>query len=202
MKASGKEVKEWLGCSAGQFNQIDLTPARNRNHSSTGMVSAPITFDVIDGVNYQIDVTQPARYDGECQMIHPQAERIKHLTFNGKPVDPQATFLVATNNYRAYGGKFAGTGESHIAFASPDENRSVLAAWIGAQSKKEGAIHPAADNNWRLAPIHSNTPLDIRFETSPGDKAAAFIKEKAQYPMRQVATDDIGFAIYQLDLSK
>ncbi len=92
---------------------------------------------------------------------------------------------VATNNYRAYGGKFAGTGESHIAFASPDENRSVLAAWIGAQSKKEGAIHPAADNNWRLAPIHSNTPLDIRFETSPGDKAAAFIKEKAQYPMRR-----------------
>lgn len=78
----------------------------------------------------------------------------------------------------------------------------MLAAWIGAESKKNGEIHPAADNNWRLAPIHSSVPLDIRFETSPGDKAAAFIKEKAQYPMRQVATDDIGFAIYQLDLSK
>lgn len=201
MKVSGKEVKEWLECSAGQFNQID--PASSKPQSLINWDGfRTYNFDVIDGVNYQIDVTQPARYDGECQMIHPQAERIKHLTFNGKPVDPQATFLVATNNYRAYGGKFAGTGESHIAFASPDENRSVLAAWIGAQSKKEGAIHPAADNNWRLAPIHSNTPLDIRFETSPGDKAAAFIKEKAQYPMRQVATDDIGFAIYQLDLSK
>ena len=201
MKVSGKKVKEWLECSAGQFNQID--PASSKPQSLINWDGfRTYNFDVIDGVNYQIDVTQPARYDGECQMIHPQAERIKHLTFNGKPVDPQATFLVATNNYRAYGGKFAGTGESHIAFASPDENRSVLAAWIGAQSKKEGAIHPAADNNWRLAPIHSNTPLDIRFETSPGDKAAAFIKEKAQYPMRQVATDDIGFAIYQLDLSK
>nr|VXZ89448.1 2',3'-cyclic-nucleotide 2'-phosphodiesterase/3'-nucleotidase precursor [Klebsiella pneumoniae] len=77
----------------------------------------------------------------------------------------------------------------------------MLAAWIGAQSKKEGAIHPAADNNWRLAPIHSNTPLDIRFETSPGDKAAAFIKESA-VSNAPVATDDIGFAIYQLDLSK
>ena len=157
---------------------------------------------MIDGVNYQIDITQPARYDGECNSVNPQAERIKHLTFNGKPIDPNATFLVATNNYRAYGGKFQGTGEDHIAFASPDENRSVLAAWIGAESKKNGEIHPAADNNWRLAPIHSTVPLDIRFETSPGDKAAAFIKEKAQYPMRQVATDDIGFAIYQLDLSK
>ncbi|VTN13424.1 2',3'-cyclic-nucleotide 2'-phosphodiesterase/3'-nucleotidase precursor [Raoultella terrigena] len=67
------------------------------------------------------------RYDGECQMINPQAQRIKDLTFNGKAIDPAATFLVATNNYRAYGGKFAGTGDSHIAFASPDENRSVLA---------------------------------------------------------------------------
>ncbi|VEB51094.1 2',3'-cyclic-nucleotide 2'-phosphodiesterase [Salmonella enterica subsp. enterica] len=59
-----------------------------------------------------------------------------------------------------------------------------------------------ADNNWRLAPIHSDTALDIRFETSPGDKAAAFIKAKGQYPMKKVAVDDIGFAIYQVDLSK
>ncbi|MCE1557655.1 5'-nucleotidase C-terminal domain-containing protein, partial [Enterobacter hormaechei] len=159
-------------------------------------------FDVIDGVEYQIDVTQPAKYDGECQAIHPQAERIKNLTFNGKAIDPNATFLVVTNNYRAYGGKFAGTGDSHIAFASPDENRSVLAAWISAESKKAGEIHPAVDNNWRLAPIHSDTKLDIRFETSPSDKAAAFIKDKAQYPMQKVATDDIGFAIYQVDLSR
>ncbi len=109
---------------------------------------------------------------------------------------------MVTNNYRAYGGKFAGTGDSHIAFASPDENRSVLAAWISAESKKTGEIHPAVDNNWRLAPIHSDTKLDIRFETSPSDKAAAFIKDKAQYPMQKVATDDIGFAIYQVDLSR
>lgn len=78
----------------------------------------------------------------------------------------------------------------------------MLAAWIGAETKRAGEIHPAADNNWRLAPIHSETKLDIRFETSPSDKAAAFIKEKGQYPLQKVATDDIGFAIYQLDLSK
>ena len=201
VKATGKEVKEWLEGSAGQFNQID--PHSSKPQSLINWDGfRTYNFDVIDGVNYQIDVTQPAKYDGECQAIHPQAERIKNLTFNGKAIDPNATFLVVTNNYRAYGGKFAGTGDSHIAFASPDENRSVLAAWISAESKKAGEIHPAVDNNWRLAPIHSDTPLDIRFETSPSEKAAAFIKEKAQYPMKQVATDDIGFAIYHLDLSK
>ncbi|CAD5352060.1 2':3'-cyclic-nucleotide 2'-phosphodiesterase [Enterobacter cancerogenus] len=201
VKATGSEVKEWLECSAGQFNQIDPNSSKPQSLINWDGFRT-YNFDVIDGVKYQIDVTQPAKYDGECQAIHPQAERIKNLTFNGKAIDPNATFLVVTNNYRAYGGKFAGTGDDHIAFASPDENRSVLAAWIGAESKKTGAIHPAVDNNWRLAPIHSDTPLDIRFETSPSDKAATFIKDKAQYPMKKVATDDIGFAIYQVDLSK
>lgn len=201
VKASGKEVKEWLECSAGQFNQIDPDSTKPQSLINWDGFRT-YNFDVIDGVKYQVDVTQPARYDGECQEVNPKAERIKDLTFNGKPIDPDAQFLVATNNYRAYGGKFAGTGDKHIAFASPDENRSVLAAWISAESKRAGEIHPAADNNWRLAPVHSKTALDIRFETSPSEKAAAFIKSHAQYPMKQVATDDIGFAVYQVDLSK
>lgn len=201
VKASGKEVKEWLECSAGQFNQIDPTSTKPQSLINWDGFRT-YNFDVIDGVTYQIDVSQPARYDGECQTVNPKAERVKDLKFNGKPIDPNATFLVATNNYRAYGGKFAGTGDGHIAFASPDENRSVLASWISAESKRAGAIHPAADNNWRLAPIASKAALDIRFETSPSEKAATFIKEKAQYPMKQVATDDIGFAIYQVDLRK
>ncbi|WP_058912633.1 bifunctional 2',3'-cyclic-nucleotide 2'-phosphodiesterase/3'-nucleotidase [Entomohabitans teleogrylli] len=196
VKVSGKEVKEWLECSAGQFNQIDPTSSQPQSLLNWEGFRT-YNFDVIDGVNYQIDVAQPARYDGECQSLNPQAERIKNLTFNGKPVDPDATFLVATNNYRAYGGKFAGTGDGHIAFDAPDENRSVLANWIKAQ----GEIHPAADNNWRLAPINSATKLDIRFETSPGDKAAAFIKEQGQYPMQFVGNDDIGFGIYRIDLT-
>ncbi|WP_312774644.1 bifunctional 2',3'-cyclic-nucleotide 2'-phosphodiesterase/3'-nucleotidase [Atlantibacter hermannii] len=200
VKASGKEVKEWLECSAGQFNQIDVTNSKPQSLINWDGFRT-YNFDVIDGVNYQIDVTQPAKYDGECQLINAGAERIKDLTFKGKPIDMNATFLVATNNYRAYGGKFAGTGDAHIAFASPDENRSVLAAWIGAQTKQAGEIHPAADNNWRLAPIHSDKPLDIRFETSPGEKAAAFIQQKAQYPMKHVGNDEIGFALYQLDLT-
>ncbi|WP_034461204.1 bifunctional 2',3'-cyclic-nucleotide 2'-phosphodiesterase/3'-nucleotidase [Buttiauxella noackiae] len=197
VKATGKEVKEWLECSAGQFNQIDVNSTKPQSLINWDGFRT-YNFDVIDGVDYQIDVSQPARYDGECQIVNPNAERIKGLTFKGKPIDPNATFLVATNNYRAYGGKFAGTGDNHIAFASPDENRSVLANWITASKE----IHPAADNNWRLAPIHSNQKLDIRFETSPGEKAAAFIKEKGQYPMKKVGSDEIGFAIYQLDLSK
>lgn len=200
MKVSGAQVKEWLECSAGQFNQID--PQRRDVQSLINWDFRTYNFDVIDGVNYQIDVTQPARYDGECQLIHPEASRIKNLTWQGKPVDPHATFLVATNNYRAYGGKFAGTGDSFIAFASPDENRAVVAAYISAETKKRGKVHPQADNNWQLAPIESSVPLDIRFETAPGEKATAFIRSHARYPMQPQGSDEIGFALWKVDLQQ
>ncbi len=199
VKASGAEVKQWLECSAAQFNQIDVNsrqpqPLINWDGFRT------YNFDVIDGVKYEIDVSQPARYDGECALINDKAERIKKLTFNGKPIDPKATFLIATNNYRAYSGKFAGTGDSHIAFASPDENRAVLSAYISTETKKHGQVTPQADNNWRLATLESKQPLDIRFETSPSTKAAEFIKQKAQYPMTAQGHDEIGFEVYRLDL--
>lgn len=201
MKVTGQEVKDWLECSAGQFNQIDVNSTKPQSLINWDGFRT-YNFDVIDGVNYQIDVSQPAKYDGECGLINKDAERIKNLTYNGKPIDLNATFLVATNNYRAYGGKFAGTGDKHIAFASPDENRSVVAAYISAETKKHGAVTPTADNNWKLAPIKAPQPLDIRFETSPGDKAATFIKSHAQYPLTAKGPDAIGFEIYQVDLQK
>ncbi len=200
MKVSGAQVKEWLECSAGQFNQID--PHSTKTQSLINWDFRTYNFDVIDGVTYQIDVTQPARYDSECQLIHPDASRIRQLSWQGKPINPQATFLVATNNYRAYGGKFAGTGDKYVAFASPDENRSVVAAYISAETKAHGEVQPQADNNWRLAPINASTPLDIQFETAPGEKATGFIKQHAQYPLQPKGTDATGFALWQVNLQQ
>ncbi|HDM8208718.1 TPA: 2',3'-cyclic-nucleotide 2'-phosphodiesterase [Vibrio campbellii] len=201
MKVKGKEVHEWLECSAGQFNHIDVNstqpqPLINWDNFRT------YNFDVIDGVNYQIDVTQPPKYDADCKVINPDSQRIVNLTYNGKPVDPKQDFIIATNNYRAYSATFPGTGPDFIAFDAPDENRSVVAAYISRISKEQGEVTPSADNNWSFAPIKSDNKLDVRFETSPSDKAAQFIKEKGQYPMKRVATDEVGFAIYQIDLNK
>ncbi|MNP70151.1 2',3'-cyclic-nucleotide 2'-phosphodiesterase/3'-nucleotidase precursor [compost metagenome] len=76
----------------------------------------------------------------------------------------------------------------------------MLAAYISAETKQHGAVRPQVDNNWRLATFSSPQPLDIRFETSPSEKATAFIKAHAQYPMKSEGTDNIGFAVYKIDL--
>ncbi|MGR5434308.1 2',3'-cyclic-nucleotide 2'-phosphodiesterase [Vibrio owensii] len=201
MKVKGKEVHEWLECSAGQFNHIDVNSTKPQSLINWDSFRT-YNFDVMDGVNYQIDVTQPPKYDADCKVINPDSQRIVNLTYNGKPVDPKQDFIIATNNYRAYSATFPGTGPDFIAFDSPDENRSVVAAYISRISKEQGEVTPSADNNWSFAPIKSNNKLDVRFETSPSDKAAQFIKEKGQYPMKRVATDEVGFAIYQIDLNK
>lgn len=200
MKVKGKEVHEWLECSAGQFNHIDVNSTKPQSLINWDSFRT-YNFDVMDGVNYQIDVTQPPKYDADCKVINPDSQRIVNLTYNGKPVDPKQDFIIATNNYRAYSATFPGTGPDFIAFDSPDENRSVVAAYISRISKEQGEVTPSADNNWSFAPIKSDNKLDVRFETSPSDKAAQFIKEKGQYPMKHVATDEVGFAIYQIDLN-
>lgn len=201
MKVKGKEVHEWLECSAGQFNHVDVNSTKPQSLINWDSFRT-YNFDVMDGVNYQIDVTQPPKYDADCKVINPDSQRIVNLTYNGKPVDPKQDFIIATNNYRAYSATFPGTGPDFIAFDAPDENRSVVAAYISRISKEQGEVTPSADNNWSFAPIKSDNKLDVRFETSPSDKAAQFIKEKGQYPMKRVATDEVGFAIYQIDLNK
>ncbi|MBU2895258.1 2',3'-cyclic-nucleotide 2'-phosphodiesterase [Vibrio hepatarius] len=201
MKVKGQQVKDWLECSAGQFNQINPQSSQPQQLINWDEFRT-YNFDVIDGVNYQIDVSQPAKYDGECKLLNPEAQRITGLTFQGKPLDMDQDFLIATNNYRAYSNKFPGTGSKFIAFDSPDENRSIMANYITRVSREQGEFKPNADNNWRFAPIKSDKALDIRFETSPSEKAEVFIKSNGQYPMKLVAKDDVGFAVYQIDIQR
>ncbi|WNJ96313.1 bifunctional 2',3'-cyclic-nucleotide 2'-phosphodiesterase/3'-nucleotidase [Vibrio ruber] len=201
LKVTGRELKEWLECSAGQFNRIDPTQTTPQSLIDWDGFRT-YNFDVIDGIEYQIDVTQPARYDGDCQLVHPNSRRIVGLSYQGKAIPDNQVFLIATNNYRAYGNKFSGTGASHVAFDAPDENRTILANYIAQVSKNQGEIHPTADNNWRLAPIETSKKLDIRFETAPGEKAAQFIQQYGRYPMKQLMTDEAGFAVYQIELQK
>lgn len=199
VKLTGADVVEWLECSAGMFNQIDPNnPEPQYLLNWEGFRT--YNFDTISGVDYEIDLTEPAKYDVDCQVINPDANRVKSVTYNGKPIDPKAPFLVATNNYRAYGGKFAGTGDAHVAFASPDENRTILANYIAKETKEKGVVTSKAVNNWQFTPIKSDQPLDIRFETSPSEKAETYIRENAQYPVNRITTDPIGFAVYQIDL--
>ncbi|MWP49486.1 MULTISPECIES: bifunctional 2',3'-cyclic-nucleotide 2'-phosphodiesterase/3'-nucleotidase [unclassified Gilliamella] len=199
LKITGAEVKEWLECSAGIYNQIDVNTS-NPQHLINWEQFRTYNFDTIDGVNYQIDVTKPPRYDANCQLINPTSERINNLTYQQKPIDPNQAFLIATNNYRTYGGIFPGTGEKNVKFNSPDDLRVILSAYITNMTQKNGTVDVTVDNNWKIAPITSNKNLDIRFESSLNDDAKIYIQNNSLYPIKFIEKDDLGFGVYRINL--
>jgi len=215
VKATGAELKDWLECSANQFNQID--PTKTTPQELINWDGHPTyNFDVLDGLTYQIDVTQPSKFDRDCAVVNANANRIVDLSYtdaNGKVFTGEEfaakEFIVASNNYRAFGGKFAGTGSDHVVLELPDTNREALAAYITAQSqynettgKYEGMVNPSADYNWDFKTISTNVALDIRFQTQDSDKAATFIEANKQREMTKISKDELGFAVYRINLSQ
>ena len=157
IKITGANVKEWLEMSAGKFNQIDPTsdkeqPLINRSYPT-------FNYDVIDGVTYEIDVTEPAKYDSDGNLVNAEANRIKNLQYNGQPIDLEQEFLVATNNYRA-GGNFPGVRNQTALKMYPDENRQAIIDYIQEQQ----TIDPSADGNWTFAPVANE--VKVIFESS------------------------------------
>ncbi|MBV7317185.1 bifunctional 2',3'-cyclic-nucleotide 2'-phosphodiesterase/3'-nucleotidase [Shewanella sp. NIFS-20-20] len=205
VKVSGAELKDWLECSANQFTQIDPTSTEPQSLINWGHPT--YNFDVIDGVSYKIDVTQPSKFDRDCAVVNADANRIVELSYTdaeGKVVTgaelAKMNFIVATNNYRAYGGKFAGTGPEHVVMELPDANREALAAYITSETNANGVVDPTADYNWDFKDIEASG-LDVRFETQDSQKAADFISATAQRKMTKVGTDAIGFAVYKVELN-
>ena len=147
VRVDGATLREWLERSASIFRRID--PSLGDEQPLLGPAYAAYNFDVIDGVEYRIDVTQPARYDNSGALVAPEARRIRDLTFNGAPVDPKQSFLVVTNNYRASGGGgFPGCDGTSVAIEAPDANRDVVLKYIASARE----IAPKSDGNWRFAP--------------------------------------------------
>lgn len=200
VKINGTKLKEWLECSAGLFNQVDIQDTQPQ-YLINWQKFRLYNFDIIDGgIGYEIDITQPPRYDENCQLINPNSQRIKNLTFNAKPIDSKQNFILASNNYRALTGVFPGSGEQNIVINSSDPVKEILARYIEKVTLQQGKVEVQPDNNWRLRPITSPVILDLRIETSPTLEAKAYIDKHAQYPMSYLNNDSVGYAVYHINL--
>ncbi|MCU5652574.1 bifunctional 2',3'-cyclic-nucleotide 2'-phosphodiesterase/3'-nucleotidase [Bacillus mycoides] len=191
VKVNGAQVKEWLEMSAGQFNKID--PAKTEEQPLVNIGYPTYNFDILDGLKYEIDVTQPAKYDKDGKVVNGNTNRIVNMTYEGKPVADKQEFIVATNNYRGSSQTFPGVSKGEVVYQSQDETRQIIVKYM----QETPIIDPAADQNWTFKPIVADK-LNTTFDSSPN--AQNHIKKDGK--ISYVGPSENEFAKYAIDITK
>ncbi|HFU4115853.1 TPA: bifunctional 2',3'-cyclic-nucleotide 2'-phosphodiesterase/3'-nucleotidase [Streptococcus suis] len=186
LKVNGTQLKEWLEMSAGQFNQVDPSSTEPQNLINTDYRT--YNFDVIDGVTYQYDITQPNKYDRSGKLVNETASRVRNLQYNGQAVTDEQEFIVVTNNYRA-SGTFPGVKDASVNYLLNLENRQAIINYIIS----EKVINPTADNNWTFT--DSIKGLDLRFLTA--DRAKDLLADQEGLVYLQASTASEGFGEFK-----
>lgn len=165
---TGAQLREWLEMSAGLFNRIEpgssgsllADPQRAGHH-----------FDVVFGLTYQIDLSQPPRFSATGECINPSARRIADLSWNGRPVEPEQRFAVAANSYRVSGGgSFRMLREAEELPLAPMRIRQAVRDYIAGRLPAGPLAE--APYPWRLAPMPGTSAVAVT-----GPAAAAHLDE-------------------------
>lgn len=186
---TGAQLRDWLEMSAGLFNHIAPGSCGQR---LTDPQRAGHNFDVIFGLDYRIDVSQPPRFSAGGQRINPQAQRIRDLCWNGQPVQPQQLFAVAANSYRVRGGgSFRMLQGSEELQLPPLRIRDTVRDYIAGQLRADPMA--TAPYPWRLASMPGTCAVAV---TGPG--ALRHLAELPQGLARPRGIDAGGF--WELEL--
>lgn len=192
-RASGAEVVEILERAAAQFRH--LRPG-GRDQVLIDPEVPVFAYASIIGLTYQIDLSQPARYDGRGILARPQAHRIRDLRLDGRPVQPGDRFVLASNNYRT-GGTFGlpPTPPQDILA----EDGTLCTAALRRFIESAGPITPELlgldQPGWSLMPMPGTTAL---FDS--GAMAEAHLAEAAGLRPEFLGLTEEGFRRYRLHL--
>ena len=187
LRMTGADLARWLERSVSLFHAI--TPGSlDATLIDPGFPSH--NFDMIHGLSYTIDLSQPARHDAFGHITAPKAQRIHDLRHQGQPVQPTDRFVLVTNSYRAGGGAgFAGTHPPDIVAEDARPMRDVLHAHI----RSAPPLRPTTQPHWRFAPMPGTSVI---FDTGPG----ALTHADSIAPLEPLGLQPTGFLRFRLRL--
>lgn len=189
LRLTGADICDWLEQSAALFHRI--TPGA-RDAVLHDVTVPSFTFDVFPGLDYAIDLSQPARFDPQGNLVNPAARRIVGLRLDGQPLDPAQDVILVTNNHRAsLAAAVTPDRPPQVVLADGARTQQVLADYIRAQ----GVTGNPPRRNWHFLPM-PGTSLRI----TAGRGSVAHMDDLAALRPEHLSRDTDGFEHYRLHL--
>lgn len=158
---TGAQLLEWLEVSARLFNHIK--PGGAGQFLIDDSVPGH-DFDVLHGLGYEIDLSVPASAFANCEQHDRNSRRIVGASYNGKPVEPDARFVVVMNSYRASGGgPFALLSDVPMIKVPTVMLREVIGNYLSGQLPVDPLQDAPAP--WRFSPMSDTRVTAL---TGPG----------------------------------
>lgn len=159
IRLSGAEVIDWLERIASFYAEIG---PGSRDAALLQPEVPGYNFDLIDGLEYVIDVKRPARFAPDGSLRHPGARRVRATWPCGRMLRPGDRLVAVLNSYRASGGGgFPGTGPDR-GITTPD---SPVRSAILDHLRRGQAMAAPGSGSWRLVLPRRSAVL---FDTGPG----------------------------------
>ena len=179
---TGTEICDWLERSAAIYTTLDPNCVDQR----LLLHGVPqFNYDILLGLSYTIDPTQPAKYLPNGDRNTTTGQRVNDVTFKGKPLDKQARFLVAATSFRIAGGaRFPNLSPERLALHSGMTIQNALMDFI---KNPNPCVHPP-NGKWH---IKTRQNCSAVFDTSPN--AADYLNELTQYSAQNMGLTDTGF---------
>ena len=165
---SGKQLRETLEWEAasmyeqvGKTGRDDWSDEKMQQYADEGYQSLLknswindwTKFSIYDGVEYTIDLTQPARYSKKGALVSTNAHRIQNLTVNGKKVTDTTQFVFVTRNLnKTLNPIIGGDLAKQKILPKSDYLSEIYEDYIEMQCP-DGKLHSflTADDNWELS---------------------------------------------------
>lgn len=131
LEMTGKEVKNWLEWAARLF--LHITPGQADQNLIDPRI-AGYNFDTAFGLSYEIDPSEKSATEKDPE----GGNRIKKLCLlDGTPLREDTKVMLATNNYRAFGGGGYPSGApAKVAIQSSKSLRDVALTFFGANAQR------------------------------------------------------------------
>ena len=191
LRLTGAQLRDWLERAASLFNQARPAPGETPPALKPGTLPGYL-YETVLGVEYQIDLAAPARFDPAGRRISDDNGRVRGLRHAGKPVADDDRFLLITNSYRlGGGGNYPFPAQAQMCDLPTLPTQQVLAAYFRAHPVLEPVLEP----HWRFAPVPG---ARLRFRSSPA--ALAHLGEVTDATITPAGRDDAGYQLFDLRL--